>query len=378
VRRTLLLVFFGFLPQALAAQSSQFGVRGLGYPSRELGVQASASGGAFGLFDPGSSVNPAAIGATPALTSIFTVTQDYRRPENAAGTANVRDTRFPLLLVAGPVRESGVAAGVSYSNYTDRDFTTVNGSTVDLRGVPVSVVDTFSSRGGVSDLRFAGAYRVHNRWLFGGAFHVLTGSTRLASTRIFGDSSFLSARQKAEVSYAGVGVSVGVVRQFGPSFAIAALARSDGHLNVDRDSFQVGTVDLPYSFGLGLRWRPVLGLDLATQAIVRTWSGANSDLLEQGGTGSDNTIDVAAGAEYTPDVRRPFNWPLRLGAHYLTLPFPLIPGEQGHEYGVSLGSGLRFAQQRAGLDTSLQYLWRSEGSYSERAFILSLGISVRP
>jgi hypothetical protein len=39
---------------------------------------------------------------------------------------------------------------------------------------------------------------------------------------------------------------------------------------------------------------------------------------------------------------------------------------------------MRFAQQRAGIDLSLEHLWRSEGLYSERAFIVSLGVSVRP
>jgi hypothetical protein len=51
---------------------------------------------------------------------------------------------------------------------------------------------------------------------------------------------------------------------------------------------------------------------------------------------------------------------------------------QGHEFGVSAGSGLRFAQQRAGVDLALEHVWRSEGPYSERGFILSLGITVRP
>lgn len=374
-----LLVLLAVTPHLVVAQSSQFGVRGLGYPGREVATRASGSSGAFGLFDPESSLNPASIGATSTLTSVFTAVQSFRHLENPGGSATLRDTRFPQLSIAGPVRQTGAALGVSYSNYTSRDFTTVNGATVDLRGVPVGVVDTFSSRGGLSDFRVAGAYRLHDRWLFGGGFHVITGSNRLVSTRLFNDPSYLSARQRAEVSYAGVGLSLGVVRQFGANFAVAGMARTDGHVNVDRDSIRVGTIDLPYSFGFGVRWRPTATLDLATQTIVRTWSGANSDLLQQGGTGAKNTLEVAAGLEFVSDPKRPFRRPLRLGARYATLPFPLIPGEQGHEYGLSAGTGLRFAQQRAGVDLSLEHQWRSEGSaYSERAFTLSIGVSVRP
>jgi hypothetical protein len=378
VRRAITLFLLVVTPGVALAQSSQFGVRGLGYPGRGLTARAVASGGAFGLFDPESSLNPAALGAVQTVTSIFTINESFRHEENPAGTASTRDTRFPLLMVAGPVRQSRAGLGLSYSNYTSRDFTVATAHTIDLRSVPVGVVDSFSSRGGLSDLRLAGAYRFQDRWLVGAGFHVITGSNRLDSRRSFNDPNFLSSRQTAEVSYAGVGVSAGLIRQFGRRFAVAALVRSDGHLIVDRDSTRVATIDLPYTFGLGLRWQPAAKLELAAQTLFRTWSGANSDLLQQGGTGAQNTLEVAGGLEFTPDPKRPYRRPLRLGARYARLPFPLVAGEQGHEFGVSAGSGIRFAQQRAGIDVTVEHAWRSEGAYSERGFLLSLGISVRP
>jgi hypothetical protein len=362
----------------VGAQSSQFGVRGLGFPGRALATHAIASGGAFGLFDSESSQNPAALTGAPVLTSVFTIAQGFRSLENPAGSASLRDTRFPQLMVVGPVRQGTAALGLSYSNYANRDFTLTSSSTVDIRGVPVGVTDTLSSRGGLNDLRLAGAYRIGSRWTVGAGFHVISGNNRLEARRSFADSSFVTSVQQAEVSYAGVGVSAGVIRQFGPRFALAAMIRSDAHLNVDRDSIRVAMVDLPYSFGMGLRWQPSPKLDLATQTIFRTWSGANSDLLEQGGIGADNTFEIAAGAQYTPDPRRPFRRPLRFGARYALLPFPLTPGNQGHEFGLSAGSGIRFAQQRGGVDVALEHVWRSESPYSERAFILTLGVSVRP
>jgi hypothetical protein len=356
-----------------------FGVRGLGFPGRAVAVRSIGSGGAFGLFDPESSQNPAAISSVATLTSVFTVTQGFRQVENPAGSASVRDNRFPQLMIAGPVQRFPAALGLSLSNYTSRDFTLATSATLDLRGVPVSVTDSFSSRGGLNDLRIAGAYRLGARWGIGAGFHIITGSNRLTSTRVFNDPNYLSSRQRAEVSFAGVGVSAGLMRQFGPNLGVAAVLRSDGHVNMDLDSARVGTVDLPYTFGLGLKWRPAPSLDLAAQTLVRTWSGANSDLLAMGGTGARNTVEVAAGGEYVSDLKRPYRRPLRFGARYASLPFPLVPGgEQGRELGVSVGSGIRFAQQRAGLDLALEHVWRSEGPYSERGFIVSLGISVRP
>jgi hypothetical protein len=378
VRRIMLGLALALLPGGIAAQSSQFGVRGLGFPGRALAVRSLGSGGGFALFDPESSQNPAALANVVALTSEFTITQGFRHVENPAGTASVRGTRFPQVMVAGPIRTLPAAVGFSFSNYTTRDFTLATAGTIDLRGVPLNVSDTFSSRGGLNDFRIAGSYRLGDRWAVGAGFHIISGSNRLTSTRVFDDPSYLSSRQRSELSYTGVGASVGLTRQFGPSFALSAMVRSDGHLNVDRDSARAGTIDLPYSFGLGVRWRPMATLDIAGQTMVRTWSAANSDLLQMGGLGAQNTIEVAAGAEYTSDPRRPYRRPLRLGAHYATLPFSLVPGHQGHELGVSVGSGLRFAQQRAGIDLAVEHVWRSEGVYSENGFLISLGISVRP
>jgi hypothetical protein len=376
VRPALLVPLLFAVPAVLPAQSSQFGVRGLGFPGRALAVRSLASGGGFALFDAESSQNPAALANVVNLTSGFTITQAFRKVENPAGTASPRGTRFPQVTVVGRARP--FAVGLSFSNYTTRDFTLATNETVVLRDVPVNVSDTFSSRGGLNDFRIAGSYTLGDQWAIGGGFHIISGSNRLASSRVFGDSTYLSSRQRSELSYAGVGVSVGVTRQFGPNFGVSAVARSDGDVNVDRDSTRVGTVDLPYTFGLGLRWRPAAKLDLGTQALFRTWSGANSDLLAMGGVGAQNTVEVAAGGEYTPDPRRPYSRPIRFGARYATLPFPLVPGQQGHEFGVSAGSGVRFAQQRAGVDLALEHVWRSEGPYSETGFLISIGVSVRP
>ena len=214
--------------------------------------------------------------------------------------------------------------------------------------------------------------------MVGGAFHVITGSNRMQAHRAFADSQYLPVLQSAELSYAGVGGELGVVHQLGTGFWVAAIARSDGKVIVDRDSVRVSQVDLPYTLGLGLRMKVGSRLDLASHGIFRTWSGANSDLLGSGGTGADNTFEAAIGGEYIGDPRRPYRRPIRFGAHYATLPFPAQPGLQPTEFGVSIGTGVRFAQDRAGVDLSVEHLWRSAGDFKERGFVISLGVGVRP
>jgi hypothetical protein len=366
------------MPAAVSAQSSQFGVRGLGMPGRPISARAFSSGGAFAMFDPMSSHNPAALGGLTSLTAGFAALQDFRHVENPAGSQSLRETRFPHLSVAGPIGKRPGVVGVSFSNYTSRDFTLASADTIPLRGVLVPVSDTFASRGGLSDLQAAGAYRFKDTWVVGGSFNVITGSARLSARRTFADTSYQASRQQSELSYAGVGVSLGVVRNFGPAFSVAATARSDGHVNVDRDSARVDRIDLPYTFGLGVRWRIRPRLELAGQGVMRTWSAANSDLLAQGGTGADNTLELAFGGEYTPNPKRPGNGAIRFGARYGRLPFPLVPGEQPHEFGISAGTGLRFAQDRAGIDLGLEHVSRSAGAFSERTFLVNVGVTVRP
>jgi hypothetical protein len=365
------------IPSAAAAQSSQLELRGLGLPGRWLSARAAATGGAFGLFDSESSLNPAALGSVQTVTAGFTGIQGFRSVDVPGASASLRETRFPLVTITGPTKRYPVVLGISYSSYTDRDFTIATGDTLDLRGTPVPVFDTLSSRGGLSDLRVAGAYRF-SRTTVGGGFHILTGSDRLQSHRTFQDSSYLPISEKTELSYAGIGGSIGVIHQLGRGLAVAALARSDGHVGVDRDSTRVSTMDLPYTLGLGARWQLTPKLALGGQGIFRTWSATNSDLLATGAPGSENTIDVSFGGEYIGDPKRPSRRPLRLGGHYATLPFLLEAGQQPTEFGVAAGSGIRFAQERGGVDLTLEYLSRSAGEFTERSFQVTIGVSVRP
>ena len=363
---------------AASAQSSEFGVRGLGMPGRPLSTRTFSMGGAFGLFDGESVLNPAALGRIGALGADFTSLQDFRHVENPAGSQSVRETRFPFIAIAGPIKRYPAVLGVSFANYTSRDFTLASVDTLPIRDVLVPVNDTLSSRGGLSDLRMAGAYRIQDDWLIGAAFHIITGTARMRFHRAFADSSYQPLTQMSELSYAGVGVELGVIRNFGPGFSMAATVRSDGHVNVDRDSTRVGPIDLPYSFGFGLRWHARPKLEMASQLLVHTWSGANSDLLEQGGVGSKNNYEASFGLEFTPNLRRPSRRPLRLGVRYGTLPFLLETGEQPKELGISAGTGIRFAQERAGVDLGLEHVWRTAGAFKERTFLLNLGVMVRP
>ena len=373
------LILAGAAP-SLAAQSSMFGARGLGLPGRAYSAHAWGLSGANSLFDPESGRNPASIGRFLTVTAAFQVVPEWRSTENPAGEESARLTQFPHFIVAGPLRSTLFAVGLSVSNYTSRDFKFVSQHTETIRGAPVEITDTLFSRGGLNDIRLAVSYLAGPTLDVGAAFHVITGVNRMNQTRVFSDTTFLPSEQSAELSYAGVGLSIGAVYRPNARLGLAASIRADNKASLDRDSTNVDAIDLPYTFAAGIQWQASAKLTAAAQATMRTWSGANSDLLEQGGNGAKNTLELNAGFEYARDPRAAWRRPIRLGVHYTQLPFLLTAGaEQPTEFGVSLGTGTRFAGQRGGIDLAVEKNWRRAGSdYKESGWLLILGISVRP
>ena len=356
----------------------------LGIPGRGLSVRSTASGGAFGFFDPLSSISPASVNELNQLTAGFNLVGSFRNSSNPGAEESGRDTRFPQFMAGGAVPRSRMALGAYFSNYSDRDFLLASSDTILLGGSPVGVNDTLTSLGGLSDLRLTVGYRPAG-WSLGAGMHVITGGTRVSLKRVFGDSLYSPVNQRAEISYSGLGFSLGAARSLGGGLAASVMLRFDGKARIERDSTEVGTVDLPVTFGAALRWRASPRLDVASSISRRSWSGADDDLRALGGTGSRNTFEWNAGAEWLSNPRQPTNRPLRLGGHYRTLPFPVESGAQPKEFGLSLGSAMGFARDprsgmaRAQLDLSISRLWRSaSGGYREGAWLLGVGFSVRP
>lgn len=361
------------------AQASVFTIRGLGMPGRLLSTRAIGTGGAFGLFDPESGLNAGAFGYVPTMTVTFTTLQEYRSVDLETGSASLRGTRFPLASVLIPFKNAPVVIGMSAAGYANRDFSVVQSDTVDLRGQPVAISDTIMSEGGITDLRFSAALRNVGPATIGASFHVLTGRDRISVRRGFEDSTYLDVVQRAELSTTGVGFSLGTVITVAPRLWVSALVRSDGTQDLERDSIDVSAdLPLPWTFGGGLRWRPTEKLDVAVQGLYRTWSDADSVLVSLGPAGAANTVDLSAGVELVKSTRVPSHLPLRLGVHYATLPFLVDRDHQPGEFGAAIGTGLRFAQQRAGIDVSLERIWRWGGGRRENVWSIWVGGSVRP
>lgn len=372
------LAVFVLLPVGASAQSSQFGVRGLGLPGRAASARALATGGALSLFDGESSVNPAALWSLSLATTSVTSTQSWRTTVNPGGEGSARDNRFPQFLIGGPIPTTPLSIGISYSTFADRDFTLATTGTASPRGVPVGVTDTLSATGGINDLRVGLAWGVSPKLQVGVAVHALTGSNRFASRRVWDDSTYLSTRQTAELDFLGFGVSAGAILRPVAGVSLAGSIRRDGSLDVRRDSLPTTSIALPWTLSGGVRVAVGSRLDVAAQISTRDWSVANSGLVGQGAVGARNTIEYSAGLEYVRNARRRDQLPLRVGIRSVQLPFLLVQGSQPKELGISAGTALRFANNLAGVDLTVERVRRTQGdAYRENAWLFSIGISVR-
>ena len=377
------LAFLAFLalPARAAVQSSQFGIRGLGYPNVPYSARARAMAGSSGLFDTESALNPASMAYLTEMTASFSILGDRRNVQVPGDEGDVRSMRFPMFSIVGPLRRQPLAFGVSVSTYLAKDFSAVFRDTLDIRGVPTETVDTLSSSGGVNDLRFAGVWRVSPRFAIGGGIHAYTGVQRMNRSRNFQDSGYVAITQSAEVSAAGVGFDIGVVKRLSTRLTVAGVLRTDGHLTVRRDSFAATEypVDLPVSLAAGAQWRPAPRLMLTGQGRWLGWGSADADLRANGGPGARDSWEVGMGGEWIRHPLRPAHLPLRFGLRRTTLPFPATSDGDPAETAATLGTGFSFRDGMGTIDGSLERVWRSEGSgLSEHAWLFTPTASLRP
>lgn len=362
-----------------AAQSSVFDVRALGIPQPPLSARAVGMSGSVSQLDGMSGTNPAAITSVIGLTAGFNFFQDWRSSTTPGGTGSGADAGLPYVAVVNRIKESPYYFSGSFGSYTDRDFGFVTTDSTIVNGVPVGYRDSLESRGGTSDLRLAVGYRKDKTLALGFGLHFITGSNRFYLNRTFSDSVFTPVRQRSELAYNAIGFSLGAVYHPMEPLLVTAVLRHDGSLNVDRDSLQAYTYELPWTLAGSAQYQVGRRGTLNAEVSYTTWADASEELVANGGVGADNVFSASLGAEISTSRLQPGTFPIRLGMRTRQLPFPLAVGQQPTEFSVSAGSGTRFAKGHAAFDLALQRLWRkADGGFSEDAWILTVGLTLKP
>ena len=347
----------------LAAQDSQYGIRSLGTPGRWESVRARSTGGAFGPFDPLSPLMEASLADLGRLTATAMAGTSFRTATLGNTTSALRETRFPLLLLAGQVAPR-LALSAGFTTYLDKSWSVSTRDSVVLSGVTKPFTDLLTSDGSVADLRLAAAVRLSRRLALGAAFHVLTGSARLTAQRTFDDTLYHTVRQTADASYDGLGVSGSALVGLTPELTVALWGRSDNRLRTRVAGATTAEIDLPRMAGGGVRFTPSPSARFAAAAAWRSWFHA--------GPGAFNTWSWSVGAELGGGAS-----PIRLGARGGQLAFgpgPTAPTE----FAVAAGTVRAFSQGHALIDLGLERLVRQGSGLDERLWTLLAGITLRP
>lgn len=374
--RLLLLVALLLAPGAeeATAQTSIYGIRGLGYPGRAATSRERGLASGFTVLDPESPINPAAVAGFGAITVQIMAETNFRSyTVDTVRVDGLSSTRFPLAQLGGRITTSPLSFAVSFSQYTDRSYDLTASDSVQLRGQSVAFEERTTSRGGIADLRGALGYRLGSRLWLGAGVHLLTGSAKLTFSRLFADTAYRPYQIETEESISGFGVSAGAIFIPSERFALGLAVRSDTRAKVEVDSVEAANIDLPLTVTGGMRFSVTRPLRWGATVAWRSWGTADDDLAAR----AFHTWEVGTGLEYGGAETGTSRFPIRVGFRYATLPFSATD-EQPHEITAALGIGLAFAGGRGLIDVALERAMRSGAGAEESAWQLSWTIGVRP
>jgi hypothetical protein len=337
-------------------------------------------GGAFGVFDATSALSPAAVATVTSLAAsgaYGTTIRDYTA--DGVTATDLKDTRFPMGMLAGSFGSQPFAFAVSFASLTERTFDITTSAMDTVAGTEIQVEDRIRQDGGINDIRGAVGWRTSSAFQLGAAFHLITGSMRVRARREFVDTSLEVYDEESQVSFSGIGVSAGMQWAASERIRLAFSARLDSDMKTtvaerSKSSSTSTKIPLPFSLNGGVMVDLTPQVQWAVSGDWTSWSRAEGH-LDPETRGVFDSWGVGTGLQY-----RALSGilPIRLGARYGTLPFSPSATEQPTEFILSGGLGTQIARGRLAVDISAERLIREGANASERAWHLLLGITVRP
>jgi hypothetical protein len=374
MRRTRLLCAALLAAPVVAAGQGVVSMQGFGYPPGQMGAGALGIGGSTAETDPASLLNPAAIGAANRFAMYLHFQPEFRRTEVGGASASSRAVRFPGFIATGGVRR--FAFGLSFSTFLDRTWANSYADSQVVGGETVPSTLRASSDGAINDARFAVSYVVNRRVQVGIGLHALSGQNRIIFGRTFPDSLGIGdVLQSSSISYVGRTFSGGVILQPSATILVAASGRFGGEIDADQGGTEFARADVPSRIGIGVSYLGIPNTVLASRVDRITWS----DLAPLGSdaTTTFDATEFSLGAESGgPSINGQLTM-LRLGYRRRTLPFG-ADGDQVSESAFTGGLGVPLSRGRSQVDLTAQRATRTGGGATEKAWLLSIGLGIRP
>jgi hypothetical protein len=357
----------------LAAQGS-ISNQGFGYPMGGLSGASAAMSGASAELDANSQVNPAAVTRSNRMS--LAVRFEPERKSATIGGERVGSSlvRFPSIQASGSIGNFVGTLGVS--TMLDRTWRNSTSDSLLVGGEWVPSTLQVGSEGAMSDARFAVGYIVSPRLQVGAAFHAIVGENRTLFSRRFDDTSGVqNIGQQNSFGFGGRAVSVGMVSEPLKNLIVAASARFGQELVLELQGDELASANVPNRFGVGVTYFGIAGVSVNARVDRTNWTD-----LE--GLGSDSVdvfdaTEIALGVEALGPRIFGASSAFRAGVRDRTLPFG-VQGNAVKERGFSFGIALPLARGRSQIDLGAQRMQRTTPGYKENAWLISLGLGIRP
>ncbi|MEO7963219.1 MAG: hypothetical protein ABIT38_04835 [Gemmatimonadaceae bacterium] len=359
-----------------ASAQGTLSTQGFGYPLGGLSTRSAALGGASAEFDQLSTRNPAALGGWVRSGLYVQYDPEFRSVSTSTASDKQVTPRFGAV-AAGFVIGTRLVIGASSNSFLDRSFATTIRSFERLGGDSVLYTEKFRSSGAIGDTRLGASYSVNSSLAVGVGLHLYTGENRLRLRRLFDDSTaFGTLDRTLTLSYTGTGISAGMLFTPVRGVSIGASMREGGSMKLRIEDTVRTEAKVPNRYGVATRLDFIPGLTLYGSADHTGWSRMNS--LGSSAAVASDSWDYAGGVEFAGQKARGASWTYGLGFRQRDLPFHAA-GSIVTEKMFSGGTSVPLSGGRATLDLALQRALRdARGNVRERAWLLSVGITVRP
>ena len=365
------------IPVSNTGAQGTLSTQGFGYPPGQMSTRARATGGGIAEFDADTPLNPASIALSSDPRVFLQYEPEFRRLTNGSATASTTTARFPVFAASVPFGAHG-SVGVSASTLLDRSSATSVTRDVEVGGTLSTVTETTRIFGAINDLRLAAGWAPSAKFQLGLGVHAYTGQNRVFFSQSFPDSlKFSSISQVSTLGFRGYAGSAGVLVRPSKNFGFALSGRKGFSLQARNADSALAEGNVPDRFGAAVAYEGIPGSSISAHVSRDMWSSFN----DLSATEAVDTWEGGLGVESLGPRLLQRQTVLRIGARYRTLPF-LAAGSEVSELAFAGGMGMQFFRNRATFDLTLERAGRkpseSQVGVTERAYILSFGLRVRP
>jgi len=366
---------------AIALAQGTLSTQGFGYPPGQLSARALATGGGLAEFDGDTPINPAAIALTAEPRLYLQYEPEFRKLTNGNLSAGTTTSRIPVVGVQVPAGEH-TTFGLSVSTFLDRSSSTKVSRTLNVAGDTVAASEINRVEGAINDIRLAVGYTPNAKIQIGLGGHVFTGQNRDLFSQTFADSlKFSNVSQIETLGFTGYGVSAGIVVRPSKIFGIGISGMKGASLKSYVGDTLVSQANVPDRYSAGISFEGIPGSSISAHVSHDSWSKLNG-LASSTGAQAVDSWEAGGGVEAVGPLIGSRQTILRLGGRYRTLPYQASGGNV-KELSFGGGIGAQFFRNRASFDMTLERSMRTPDAttlsgVSERAYILSFGLRVRP